>query len=65
MAETLSEIRRRAWQTRREKYGPRGNNGAYTRPCHCYCESMIALLILFVFSGQVPPVRASKTERNS
>lgn len=27
----LSVVRRRAWATRREKYGARGHGGAYTR----------------------------------
>lgn len=28
----LSEARRRAWETRRKKYGPRGHNSSYSRP---------------------------------
>lgn len=27
----LSEVRTRAWKTRREKYGPSGHNSSYTR----------------------------------
>ena len=29
--EEMSAIRARAWATRRAKYGPRGNNGSYSR----------------------------------
>lgn len=29
--ETLSETRRKAWETRRQKYGSRGHNGTYQR----------------------------------
>lgn len=32
MSETLSQIRRRAWATRRQKYGATGHNGSYSRP---------------------------------
>lgn len=39
----LSRIRKRAWVTRRAKYGPRGHNGTYTR-CR-RCERILALLI--------------------
>ena len=28
-AESLSDVRRRAWKTRRAKYGQRGHSGAY------------------------------------
>lgn len=31
MSETISEIRMRAWKTRREKYGKRGHHGSYAR----------------------------------
>lgn len=27
----LSEVRRRAWETRRKEYGPRGHSGNYSR----------------------------------
>lgn len=30
-ATEIADIRARAWATRRAKYGPRGNNGSYTR----------------------------------
>lgn len=32
MTESLSAIRKRAWETRRAKYGPRGHCGSYSRP---------------------------------
>lgn len=28
---TLTERRKRAWETRRKKYGPRGHDGSYSR----------------------------------
>lgn len=31
---SLSETRKRAWQTRRQKYGSRGHNGSYNRERH-------------------------------
>lgn len=31
MAENISSIRKRAWKTRREKYGQCGHNGSYSR----------------------------------
>lgn len=27
----LARIRKRAWETRRKKYGPRGHDGSYSR----------------------------------
>lgn len=53
MDENISEIRKRAWRTRREKYGPRGNNGSYTRgPSACQqCERMVALLVRLHHEG--------------
>ncbi len=32
-AEEVRAIRAKAWATRRQKYGPRGNNGSYSRVC--------------------------------
>ena len=41
-----SEVRKRAWETRRARYGNRGHSGAYLtgRPCP-RCASMEAMLI--------------------
>ena len=44
----MNEARRKAWETRRAKYGPRGNSGSYTRPATgpcARCAAMEALLI--------------------
>lgn len=40
----LSEVRKRAWETRRAKYGQCGHTGAYRRPCMT-CDRMLALII--------------------
>ena len=32
MSEPISDIRKRAWKTRREKYGTQGHNASYLRP---------------------------------
>lgn len=42
-----SEVRRRSWETRRQRYGDRGHAGAYTRPagpCPC-CAGLLPLVI--------------------
>jgi len=40
----LKDVRKRAWETRRAKYGERGHKGSYNyRRCHC--NQMTALLI--------------------
>ncbi len=44
-AQELSEVRKRAWETRRVKYGPKGHSGAYSRFTTCSrCERMESLL---------------------
>lgn len=40
----LSEVRKRAWKTRRKMYGPRGHAGSYTRPCNCSARHWIVRL---------------------
>ena len=40
----VTETRRKAWETRRQKYGPSGHAGSYDRPCS-RCRAMTALLI--------------------
>lgn len=32
MTEALTDVRKRAWETRRKKYGQRGHSGAYSSP---------------------------------
>jgi len=36
MSEAVSDIRKRSWKTRREKYGERGHGGAYCHPKPIY-----------------------------
>jgi ribosomal protein S14 len=53
MSESVSEIRKRAWATRREKYGHLGHNGSYTRepgPCSA-CDRMRAVLVRLHVEG--------------
>lgn len=53
MSESISDIRRRAWATRREKYGHLGHNGSYTRepgPCSA-CDRMRAVLVRLHVEG--------------
>lgn len=46
MKRDYSEVRRRAWATRRAKYGPRGHGGAYRQAALCpNCDRMRDLLI--------------------
>lgn len=40
--------RKKAWETRRAKYGPRGNNGSYTRPATGPCSRCAALEALVI-----------------
>jgi hypothetical protein len=45
--QSLSEIRKRAWETRRQKYGVAGHAGSYARttsPCPA-CHGAVGLLI--------------------
>lgn len=39
----LSAVRKRAWKTRREKYGKKGHSGVYGG-MHCSCEYRIRLM---------------------
>lgn len=36
MSEAVADVRKRAWKTRREKYGERGHGGAYCHPKPIY-----------------------------
>lgn len=55
----VSETRRRAWETRRQKYGASGHAGAYTRPC-ARCRSMQALIVRLHREGVLSEGRAAK-----
>ncbi|WP_024323715.1 hypothetical protein [Rhizobium leguminosarum] len=62
MAETISEIRKRAWKTRREKYGSLGHNGSYTRspgPCAA-CDRMRAVLVRLHVEGVLSEGQVAK-----
>lgn len=62
MSETISEKRKRAWQTRRQKYGQHGHNGTYTRnpgPC-TDCERMRAYLVRLHAEGVLSEGQAAK-----
>lgn len=46
MSGDLAAARRKAWETRRAKYGPRGHAGSYDRsPGSGFGQGMIALLV--------------------
>ncbi len=58
----LSETRKRAWETRRKKYGALGHNGSYTRnpgPCSD-CERMRAWLVRLHAEGVLSEGQAAK-----
>lgn len=58
----LSETSKRAWATRRQKYGAHGHNGAYTRnpgPC-TDCERMRAVLVRLHVEGVLSEGQAAK-----
>lgn len=42
---SLAEVRKRAWATRRERYGPRGHGGAYTRPSPAVQRNALAYVV--------------------
>lgn len=62
MSETISEKRKRAWATRRQKYGAHGHNGTYTRnpgPCSD-CERMRGWLVRLHVEGVLSEGQAAK-----
>ncbi|RVP13103.1 hypothetical protein CN085_19520 [Sinorhizobium meliloti] len=62
MTESISERRKRAWETRREKYGDHGHNGSYSRnpgPCSD-CERMRAYLVRLHVEGVLSEGQAAK-----
>lgn len=61
-APNLTEVRARAWQTRRTKYGPKGHNSSFTRsavPC-ARCRSMEALIVRLHNEGILTEGQAAK-----
>jgi hypothetical protein len=57
----LSEVRKRAWATRRQKYGPRGHGGSYSRVrVTANQEGMLNLLIRLHLNAQVSEGQLSK-----
>jgi hypothetical protein len=62
MTEAIGEIRKRAWKTRREKYGNVGHNGSYTRspgPC-ADCDRMRGWLVRLHAEGVLSEGQAAK-----
>lgn len=62
MSETISEKRKRAWATRREKYGDHGHNGTYNRSSgQCSdCERMRGWLVRLHVEGVLTEGQAAK-----
>jgi hypothetical protein len=56
----LSEVRRRAWATRREKYGVKGHSGAYYRPTDSSVEPMRRLIAKLTNEGIISEGQGSK-----
>lgn len=67
MSETVGDIRKRAWQTRRQKYGQRGHSGVYCPARMVYTarwnerlNSMTDALIRLYREGVLSEGQASK-----
>jgi hypothetical protein len=57
----LAEVRKRAWATRREKYGKRGHCGIYTTHGRCGgCNRMAALIVRLHNEGVLTEGQAAK-----
>jgi hypothetical protein len=57
----LSAVRKRAWETRREKYGPRGHCGSYAASGRCgACQSMTDMIVRLHVEGVLSEGQASK-----
>lgn len=58
----VREVRLRAWETRRKKYGQRGHRGSYSRSANSTpaCEGMLALLIDLHLAAQVSEGQLSR-----
>lgn len=58
----LSAVRARAWQTRRQKYGPQGHAGSYSRaatPC-ATCKRMMDVIVRLHNEGVLSEGQASR-----
>ena len=56
----VSETRRRAWETRRQKYGPSGHAGVYDRgPC-TRCRGMREFIARLSAEGTITEGQAAK-----
>jgi hypothetical protein len=61
MKADLSEVRRRAWETRREVYGSRGHSGPYRQTALCRdCERMRDMLVRLHNEGVLSEGQAVK-----
>ena len=59
----MYDVRKRAWATRRAKYGPRGHNSPYSRPRVVACEDclrMTHLIVKLYAEGVLSEGQASK-----
>lgn len=59
----LSEVRKRAWKTRRNKYGPHGHSGGYntySRPMSAVGQRALALVIRLHEEGALSEGQCSK-----
>lgn len=56
----VNEVRAKAWETRREKYGPRGHNSSYVRSGCSRCMKMEDLLIRLHVTGELSEGQVAK-----
>jgi hypothetical protein len=60
----MSDARKRAWQTRRAKYGSRGHSGAYLRfkrgDCNTNCSAMRDLIVRLHNDGVLSEGQAAR-----
>ena len=59
MSENLPEVRRRAWETRRQRYGEKGHDSRYGRPCP-QCRTMKNLIVRLHVEGVLSEGQASQ-----
>jgi len=55
----LSAVRRTAWATRREKYGPSGHSGSYARRCND-CRRMADVIVRLHNEGVLSEGQAAR-----
>lgn len=61
MATDLFEVRRRAWETRRRLYGPRGHSGSYSRAMfRADVNGMLTLIVRLHREGALSEGQAAK-----